>query len=410
MKKKILLSAFACHPQQGSEPGYGWNWATGLATRGYEEHCFTRIIAKEAILEASQSMNITFHFIQLPFGLEKLFSKGTIGMYLYYLLWQYKASNLAKNLNKKINIDLIHHISWGSIQLGSFMYRVKRPIIFGPVGGGQFSPEAFQKYFGKSWHTEVRRKKVSDLLVKFNPAFKNTLKKSHTIIVANEDTKQLATKQGNNNLVILNDIAIKDSFFSINRQSKLEGSGLNLLWIGRFMPRKGLQLVCETMYKLAACSNIKLTVVGDGIEDVRDQFLAYQAEKQLTNIHWQGKVPFEKVIDFYKTHDAFFFTSLRDSGPSQLIEAMAYGLPVITINIHGQKEIVNEANGVKVDIDNPEAISDRLAKEIIKLRDNRQELERLSIGAFDFAQKHKSSYKMDFIIDNYYPESVKNSK
>lgn len=28
---KILLSAYACEPNKGSEPGVGWGWATELA-------------------------------------------------------------------------------------------------------------------------------------------------------------------------------------------------------------------------------------------------------------------------------------------------------------------------------------------------------------------------------------------
>ena len=35
---RILLSAYACRPNAGSEPGVGWNWATHLAARGMEVH------------------------------------------------------------------------------------------------------------------------------------------------------------------------------------------------------------------------------------------------------------------------------------------------------------------------------------------------------------------------------------
>ena len=37
MKKyKILLSAYACEPHKGSEPGIGWNWAIQLASLGHQ--------------------------------------------------------------------------------------------------------------------------------------------------------------------------------------------------------------------------------------------------------------------------------------------------------------------------------------------------------------------------------------
>src|SRR5215467_5078362 len=35
---RLLLSAYACRPNAGSEPGFGWNWATHLADRGIEVH------------------------------------------------------------------------------------------------------------------------------------------------------------------------------------------------------------------------------------------------------------------------------------------------------------------------------------------------------------------------------------
>ena len=33
---KILLSAFACHPRHGSEPGTGWHWTAALSDLGHE--------------------------------------------------------------------------------------------------------------------------------------------------------------------------------------------------------------------------------------------------------------------------------------------------------------------------------------------------------------------------------------
>ena len=33
---RVLLSAFACHPGYGSEPGTGWHWVGALADLGHE--------------------------------------------------------------------------------------------------------------------------------------------------------------------------------------------------------------------------------------------------------------------------------------------------------------------------------------------------------------------------------------
>ena len=42
-KTKILLSAYACEPNRGSEPGVGWNWALQLNKLGYDIKVVTRL-------------------------------------------------------------------------------------------------------------------------------------------------------------------------------------------------------------------------------------------------------------------------------------------------------------------------------------------------------------------------------
>ena len=46
---KILLSAYACQPNKGSEPGIGWNWATELVKLGHDVWVLTRSDNKPVI-------------------------------------------------------------------------------------------------------------------------------------------------------------------------------------------------------------------------------------------------------------------------------------------------------------------------------------------------------------------------
>lgn len=47
--KKILISAFSCLPNRGSEPGVGWNWAVLAAEEGYDVTVLTRTKCKKKI-------------------------------------------------------------------------------------------------------------------------------------------------------------------------------------------------------------------------------------------------------------------------------------------------------------------------------------------------------------------------
>lgn len=68
---KILLSAYACEPGRGSEPGVGWHWMLALAERpGVELHVVTRANNRMAI-EAYRSVHpetwsVHFHYYDLP--------------------------------------------------------------------------------------------------------------------------------------------------------------------------------------------------------------------------------------------------------------------------------------------------------------------------------------------------------
>lgn len=403
--QKVLLSAYACDPSKGSEPGNGFNWAIKIAQLGYEVYCFTTTRGKQAIIEeTNKPSNLTFVFVEMPAWLDRFYFKSTLGMYFHYFYWQWITYKKAKKLHKKNKFQVAHHVTWGSIQQGSFLYKLNIPFIFGPAGGGQASPLAFQKYFHEHWAAELKREKMSKLLQLFNPACKPMIKKAKVVLATNHDTFLLAERLSAKNVAHVFDAALPKTFFPLEKpEVKLEQKELKLLWVGRFMPRKGILLVIEVMEKLKKYPNITLTVVGDG--EMKDLFLeAIETYKLHKQVNWTGKVPFSKVKEFYESHDAFFFTSLRDSSPAQLIEAMAYGLPVITLDLHGQGLMVNEERGFKAGIKDPSETIEELTNFIVKLSKDRELLQVLSKAAYDFALEQTWDYKVKRLLTSYYPK------
>ncbi|SKB62123.1 Glycosyltransferase involved in cell wall bisynthesis [Salegentibacter holothuriorum] len=400
--KKILLSAFACNPKMGSEEGNGWNWSLGLANKGFEVHCLTRQIGKSAIDEMKKPENLYFHYIKLPMGLEKLYSSSRSGMYLYYLLWQLLAFRKARSLNKKLNFSIAHHVTWGSVQLGSFIYKLNISFVFGPAGGGQISPIAFKNYFGKSWNMEEKRNKVSAFLLKYNPACRKMLKRASAVWVSNRDTADLVKKIRFKEVKHTLDIALPEDFYPINFEPKKQKQGsLKLLWVGRLMPRKGVMLLLDVMEKLKEYPGIVLTMVGDG--EQREKILEAVKIKELdATVIFNGKVPYKEVKKFYASNDVFFFTSLRDSGGSQLVEAMAFGMPVVSINLHGQSVIINDETGFRCPCKDPAETIDALVNAILKLYYNPDLLSSMSLAAHKFALQQTWSQKIDKVVDQSY--------
>jgi glycosyltransferase involved in cell wall biosynthesis len=400
--KKILLSAFMCDPYSGSEAGYGWSWSEGLVREGFEVHCITRTIHKKSIEKHPEINNLKIHYVSLPFGLERFYTLSQVTMYIYYILWQWKAYRKARQLNKRYRFDRVHHVTWGSIQQGSFLYKLNIPLIFGPAGGGQQASVKFKDYFLNHWTAEEKREKVSKFLVRYNPACKNMLQSARAVLVSNIDTYELAKKAGGKNIFITLDTALPESFFPEKYiLHKPKRGQLKLLWIGRFLPRKGILLVLDVMNALKAHPEITLTIVGDGEmrQAADEKYLELGLQQTVT---FTGTIPYHQVQEYYASHEAFFFTSLRESGGVQLVEAMAYGLPVITLDIHGSAEIVNEFTGIKIPLSEPKLVIEALAKAIVELSNDTTRYHSMSLAAHQFACEQTWEKKIKDIVEKYY--------
>src|SRR5215471_13899013 len=120
MPMKILLSALSCSPGQGSEPGTGWHWAGALADLGHDVTVLTMANYREAIL-AAEPKGIDFHFIDIPETPLPRFS-GRLWTYDIYQRWQDAA--LKHVQDARLQYDVAHHVTWGSLHLGSALWRM----------------------------------------------------------------------------------------------------------------------------------------------------------------------------------------------------------------------------------------------------------------------------------------------
>ena len=404
--KTILLSAYACVPNHGSEEGNGWNYATLLSQEGLRVHCLTRDkgrIAIESILEQGGYPNLTVHYVTVPDWLERAYG-NTVGMYLHYIYWQWKAAQLACKLDEQHNFGLVHHVTYSSIQLGSFLYRVGKPFIFGPVGGGQQAPASMKRYFGPFWSRERMRDWVSGVLAYVNPGFFHTLKVADLVLISNADTLRLAKQfRPTQPIERVLDAGLGDAFLPSGPIERNPGNSLKLLWIGRLMPRKALELTIHAFSKVDPTLPITLTIVGGQGEmaDQVDQYLDHYGVRN--RVKWVGHVSYEEVKRYYEQSDVFLFTSLRDSCPMQIMEAMAYSMPVVTLALHGQDELVNENTGIKVAVTEPEQVTTDLARAVEWLYAHPDQ--RLAMGsrAYKFALSQVWSGKIKTYTEELYP-------
>lgn len=402
--KKVILSAYACVPFAGSELGNGWNWAYGLYLKGFKVYCLTSVRGKDKIDEfmaSNPECTIEFIYVTVPDRIQNLYYTRLVGPYIHYMWWQSNALKAARKLIKNIEVDLVHHVTWGSLQMGSALWKLGLPMIFGPVGGGQFAPEAFKGYFKQYWRDEIIRKIISNLFIALNPNCKNAVRRSSVVLVTNNETLELAKTFGQQNVHRVLDASLPNSFYPSEVPAKSPSSTIRFLWVGRLMARKGLPLVIEALDKVSDSLDFSLTIAGDG--DMGSFVNTWIKESKFSSkIKWLGSVPYENIKELYKTHDVFIFCSLRDSCPAQLLEAMAYGLPIITLNLHGSGIMVPDNAGYKIDVTNPDETKSKIAEAMEDISINKEMRLKMGVNAYQYALTQSWDNKIGTVIDKYY--------
>ena len=402
---KILLSAYACKPNHGSEAGNGWNWAWHLAELGYEVWVLTWAGNKEFI-EQEMSLqtiaNLRFVYLNHPSNLLDRIIKATRFNWQYrYFRWQHRALSVAQELDRKFNFDLIHHVTWGSVTAGSRLWQLNKPFVFGPVGGGQVAPPALKKYFGDSWRNEALRSLLFSKFARFNWFFRQTISHASLVLTTNVDTYELALRSGANHVELLFDPGLPENWFPPELPERAVEPELKLLWVGSLIPRKGLRLTLEALSRISPGIPHKITIVGDGSQnqDLPRWISEFGLEKV---VDYRGRLPWLEVKKLYLQSDAFFFTTLRDSCPMQFLEAMAYGLPVITLDIHGARKFVPDLAGIKISVTDPDTTVAALTHGIEYLYHHPQA--RIDMGkvAYDFAQTQTWSNKVRWATQYYH--------
>ena len=147
-EEPILISAYACEPGQGSEPGVGWNFVNEMS-RHHELWVLTQSDGRlEIERELQENPNPNLHFLYFePFGWQLDLWKAKAEIQLHYYLWQIQAYFVGRRLHHQVNFDLIHHVTFVKYWSPSFLSMLPIPFLWGPVGGGEAAPKPFWKDF-----------------------------------------------------------------------------------------------------------------------------------------------------------------------------------------------------------------------------------------------------------------------
>jgi glycosyltransferase involved in cell wall biosynthesis len=336
MIPRILLIAYACEPETGSESGAGWIWSRMLATFA-EVSVVTRENNRDAIeahlADVPERSRLKFVYVDLP-PKARFWKRGGRGARLYYMLWQRRVVRTARRLHADRPFDLVWHLTMSTVWLGSLGPGIGRPFVFGPVGGGVRTPWSLASTLGaRGMLHDVARAATTTAARVANPVARTAWRSADLILVQNPETRDWLPRDVRARVEVFPHVVLDEAAFSIAaEQREREAVEERLaLFAGRLLPYKGGALAIRAVANLPGW---RLIVCGAGPD--LDRLRRIAARRGVSDrVEFRGSVPRPKLLELMERADVFLFPSLHDEGGWVVAEAIARRLPVVCLDRGG---------------------------------------------------------------------------
>lgn len=368
---KVLLSAYACEPGRGSEPGVGWNIAREIA-RNHQVWVLTSNTHRSAIeAELKQHPVPNLHFIYLdPLGWIYDWSqegkRAHWDVHIHYYCWQIYAYFKARQWHRTIGFNLVHHVTYVKYSSPSFVCLLPIPFIWGPVGGGESAPIAFWKDLSLRARLYEIARAAARRLGELDPFVHLTARRSCLSLATTEDTAKRLHQIGSRNIQLFSQVGLNEAEITTLSRSIADRTTLRFISIGRLIHWKGFHLGLQAFAQADLPDDAEYWIVGEGPEFKRLQRLA----EELAIVHrvkFWNKLARSESLQRLGECSALVHPSLHDSGGLVCLEAMAAGCPVICLDLGGPGVQVTSETGFLIPASDPEQAILDLAKAMTQL-------------------------------------------
>lgn len=353
---KVLLSAYSCEPNRGSEPGLGWSVAREMA-RHHEVWVLTRPDeSREAIaaeLKRNPVPNLHFVYFTLPFWQDSMRWGQSGAMQLHYYLWQIQAYFVARRLHQAIGFDICHHVTFNRYATPSFLSLLPIPFVWGPVGGGESAPLPFWQDFSLKAKLYETARLLFRWAGELDPFVWLTVRNSAAIFAGTKDTAQQLYRLGAKEVKVMAEACLYlEEIDRLSQTPPPPDQPVRFISMGRVLHWKGFYLGIRA-FAQAGLPDAEYWVVGDGPELERLQQLATDLDVA-SQVKFWGRLSRSETLARLAEAHVLVHPSLHDSGGWVLREAMAAGRPILCLDLGGPGAQVTNETGIKVLANHPE--------------------------------------------------------
>ena len=362
---KILISAYACEPNKGSEPGVGWQWALQMS-RFHDVWVITRANNRPSIEQAEltpeQQSRLHWIYFDLP-SWARFWKRGGRGVQLYYYLWQLFAWWRIARVHLKVGFDLMHHTTIGKYWVPSYLTFLPFKSILGPLGGGENTPPALSGSIGSRGRRFEFARNFVRTVSRFGLPSRLSIRRAALVLATTDETKSAIEKMGATRVIVEPQLAMDDQqieYFS-KFPTRTE-KPFRLISIGRLLHWKGFHLGLMAFARFQKrCPESEYWIVSSGPEADAWKQLAKDLGIADRVTFW-GHLP--KITDVYEKlaeADVLVHPALHEAFGNVCLEALAAGRPVICLATGGPALQVTDECGFRAPVSSLEEALDSMA-------------------------------------------------
>ncbi|MFR9650544.1 MAG: glycosyltransferase [Rikenellaceae bacterium] len=406
MKQKILISAFACLPNWGSESGVGWHWVQEMSK--YFE--LWVLVHKEQVVDIEKyvkenRLDNKIHFIYYDIPFNSLFFKNGIFRWvrLYYYFWTILSNKIVKKAMEENDIKIFHHLTFGNAIWNVSKYGRKQFFIWGPIGGMETIPADYTEHYDfKNRMIESVRRIVVKIISR-QSSFKKRCHNADLILCKTVDTQLSIPVQYRSKSVIFTDVAV-ETINAVAKSNAKNNTIIDYIAVGHLDAWRGFDLLIESFNEaLKSSKDIRLTILGEGVfrPHLKGLINKYGIKDKVT---LKGRVSKNEYDKLLSKCDVVVNSCLKEGAVTVSFDCMRYGKPLICIDTGGFTQYFSAEYSIVLPKQSRESMIKSLSASILKLtdRDLRNRMGAISRTMGDqFSWERKGEQIRDVIMEAY---------
>ncbi len=364
---RVLLAAYQCGPGMGSVSQIGWEWYSRLSRKmavTLVTHARNRIAlaAAGAPLSGSEIIFIDTEWFAGPlYRMAKwLFPKSEHCAFMLasldFFVYEHAALRiLERRVAAGERFNVVHAVTPVTSLAATRLHRLGAPLVIGPLNSGLGTPAGFDAILrdDSAWIYRLRG------LARIARAGAGSIRHATAILVATRATLASIPRRYRARCIPMLENGVDLRRFEAAPWPAAPNAlvPLRLLFVGRLVPFKGLAMLLEAVARVRAefAFAVRLDVIGDG--PMAAAWSAEAARLGLADIvNFAGARELDEVAAAMRSAHVLCLPSIRESGGSVLLEAMASARPVIAVAFGGPAEIVDETIGRAIAPNGVEAV------------------------------------------------------